>query len=64
MVGVSRKTFIGEILSELPANRLAGSLAVTAMAIQQGANIIRAHDVKETVDVIKMMMAYMHCDDE
>ncbi len=56
LIGASRKGFIGQILGEKPANeRLAGSLACSAMAIYNGANIIRAHEVKETVEVIKVV---------
>lgn len=49
LVGVSRKAFIGRLLGqENPAERLNGSLAATAIAVQNGANVIRTHDVKET----------------
>lgn len=51
MIGASRKNFIGKITGNSRENRLSGSLAVAAMSIAQGANIIRVHDVKETVDV-------------
>lgn len=57
LVGVSRKTFIGEILNLQVDERLSGSLAATAVAIMNGASIIRAHDVKETVEVIKVIEA-------
>ena len=47
LVGPSRKSFIGNI-SGLPANeRLEGTLASAAIAVMHGANIVRAHDVKE-----------------
>jgi dihydropteroate synthase len=49
LVGVSRKAFIGSLLNlEDPAKRLNGSLAATAIAVYNGANMIRTHDVKET----------------
>jgi dihydropteroate synthase len=55
LVGVSRKSFIGAITGRKdPSERLSGSLAATAIAVWNGANIIRAHDVKETVDAVKM----------
>ncbi len=55
MVGVSRKTFIGKILGDAPPNqRLEGTAAAVAIAIQNGANIIRVHDVKEMVRVAKV----------
>jgi dihydropteroate synthase len=49
LVGVSRKSFIGQIL-DLPVDqRLEGSLAAAAVAVFQGARIVRAHDVAPTV---------------
>ncbi|MEM3739866.1 MAG: dihydropteroate synthase [Candidatus Korarchaeum sp.] len=54
-VAVSRKSFIGEIAGERdPANRLAGSIAATAIAVYNGASLIRTHDVKETVQAVKV----------
>jgi len=58
LVGTSRKSFIGKTLGDVPADRrLAGSLASVAIAVWNGAKIIRAHDVKETVDVVKTVAA-------
>ncbi len=55
LVGVSRKSFIGEILKEKnPQRRLAGSLAATAAAVINGAAIIRTHDVKETREAVRV----------
>lgn len=55
LVGVSRKSFIGAITGRRdPIERLAGSLGATAIAVWNGANIIRTHDVKETLDAIKI----------
>lgn len=48
-VGVSRKSFIGKILGiEEPSKRLTGSLAATAVAVFNGAHVVRTHDVSET----------------
>ena len=48
LVGTSRKSFIGTILDDLPPNeRLSGSLAATAIAVWNGANIVRVHDVAD-----------------
>ena len=48
LVGVSRKAFIGDLLSQPnPSMRLAGSIAATSIAVANGANIIRTHDVNE-----------------
>lgn len=55
LVGVSRKSFIGKILHQPDAaDRLVGSLACAAIAVYNGAHIIRAHDVKETVEAVRM----------
>jgi dihydropteroate synthase len=55
LVGVSRKSFIGKILNQPnAADRLIGSLACAAIAVYNGAHIIRAHDVKETVETVRM----------
>ncbi|UCE13627.1 MAG: dihydropteroate synthase [Candidatus Heimdallarchaeota archaeon] len=51
LLGISRKSFIGKILNAPPEKRLIGSLAATAIAILNGAHIIRTHDVKETKEV-------------
>lgn len=56
LVGASRKSFIGKILHQPNvADRLIGSLACAAIAVYNGAHIIRAHDVKETVEVVRMV---------
>ena len=55
LVGVSRKSFIGKILNQPnPADRLVGSLSCAAIAVYNGAHIIRAHDVRETVEAVRM----------
>jgi dihydropteroate synthase len=54
-VGVSRKSFIGAITGRTaPAGRLAGSLAATALAVVNGAALIRTHDVAETIDAVRV----------
>jgi len=55
--GTSRKSMIGNILECSIEQRLAGSLTTAIIAVQQGANILRVHDVKETVDAIKILQA-------
>jgi len=58
LIGVSRKSFIGKVLDEIPVDqRLSGSLASAAIAVWNGARIIRAHDVKDTVAVTKIVEA-------
>ncbi|MGB1197515.1 MAG: dihydropteroate synthase [Thalassotalea sp.] len=53
--GTSRKSMIGNLLNCPPQQRLAGSLATALLAAQQGANIIRVHDVKATVDTLAVL---------
>jgi len=56
--GGSRKRFIGEISGvDLPADRLAGSLAVAIAAVQRGARILRVHDVAETTQALAVLAA-------
>lgn len=58
LVGASRKSFIGKILGDIPAGeRLTGSLASAAIAVWNGANIVRAHDVKATIEALKVVEA-------
>jgi len=47
LIGPSRKSFIGKILDLPPTERLEGTVAAVAMSIQNGAHIVRVHDVKE-----------------
>ena len=55
VVGASRKRMIGALAGEAPADqRLAGSLALALKAVEQGAQIVRAHDVPETVQAFKL----------
>ncbi len=54
-VGVSRKSFLGAIIDRpRTEDRLAGSLAATAMAVFGGASLVRTHDVSETVDAVRI----------
>lgn len=57
LVGVSRKSMIGKVLDKPVDQRLYGALALAAMAMIQGARILRVHDVAETVDVVRMIAA-------
>lgn len=63
LIGASRKSFLGEIL-DLPAGeRLEGTIAVHAVAVAQGADWIRVHDVKEgrrTADVARRLRRHAH----
>jgi dihydropteroate synthase len=57
LVGTSRKSFIGKILNLPPQERLSGTLASLAVAIMNGANILRVHDVKFTHQAVKIVEA-------
>jgi dihydropteroate synthase len=58
MIGASRKAFIGRITGrDAGPDRMAGSLAAVAAACRAGAALVRVHDVRETVDFLKVMDA-------
>ena len=52
LVGVSRKSMIGALLNAPVGERLSGGLAAAVIAVWQGANVIRTHDVRETVQAL------------
>jgi dihydropteroate synthase len=63
LVGASRKSFIGRYGAEPdPARRLPGSLAAALFAAAQGANILRVHDVAETLQALRVWQALAGCD--
>jgi len=53
--GTSRKSMIGDLLNREVNERLSGSLTTAVLAVQNGASIIRVHDVKETMDALKIL---------
>jgi len=57
VLGVSRKSFIGKIVESEPDRRLGGSLACAALAVEAGVNVIRAHDVAETLQAVRITEA-------
>jgi len=58
LVGASRKGFIGTALNDIPVeDRLEGTLAITSLCVIKGVDIVRVHDVKENVRIIKMLEA-------
>jgi dihydropteroate synthase len=57
LVGLSRKSTIGALTGGAAAERLAGSVAAALAAVARGAKIIRVHDVRETVDALKVWNA-------
>lgn len=63
LVGVSRKSIIGAMLKVSVDERLAGSLALASIAVWQGAKIIRSHDVRETLQAIRLCEHVMQVND-
>ena len=57
LIGASRKSFVGSVLGLPVDERLEASLAVAALAAAHGAHVIRAHDVRATVRVVRMVDA-------
>jgi dihydropteroate synthase len=57
LVGASRKRFLGELTGEKAASRVPGSLAVAAHCARHGVDMVRVHDVKETVDLFRVLDA-------
>ena len=57
LVGASRKRFINAVTPAPPDRRLGGSIAAHILAVEHGAAIIRAHDVAETVQALRIMAA-------
>lgn len=57
LIGVSRKSMFGQLLAAPLERRLAGGLAATAVAVWQGASVVRTHDVAETVDAVTTAFA-------
>ena len=58
LVGVSRKSMIGTVLNNAPADeRLNGSVVLATLATWNNANILRVHDVKETAEALKLYQA-------
>ncbi len=58
LIGVSRKSSIYKTLAVTAAEALNGTTVLNTLAVQNGANILRVHDVKEAVEVIKLMEIY------
>lgn len=56
IVGLSRKSFVGRITGRPPGERVHGSVALAMMAVLNGANIVRVHDVGPTIDALKTVV--------
>lgn len=57
LVGMSRKSMIGQILNVPPLERTIGSVSCAVISAMKGAKIIRVHDVKETFDALRIVQA-------
>jgi len=57
LVGISRKSMLGQLSDKAVDQRLAGSISAAVLAAQAGAAIVRVHDVGETVDALKIASA-------
>ena len=57
LVGISRKSMIGQLTDRPVEDRLAGSLAAAVLALERGARILRTHDPKETQDALRVAWA-------
>lgn len=58
LVGLSRKSLIAKLTGRAVDERLPGSLALALLAVQQGAAVLRVHDVAETADVLRILRAF------
>lgn len=57
VLGTSRKSFIGSVLGRPAEERIMGTAATVAFAIDRGVDVVRVHDVEEMVDVVRMVDA-------
>lgn len=60
LAGVSRKSMINKVLNTRPADALNGTSVLNTFALQNGANLLRVHDVKEAVECIKLVAMYQN----
>lgn len=59
MIGVSRKSLIEKVTNAILSERLPGSVALSAISILNGVNILRSHDIKETVQAVMLVDKYL-----
>ncbi len=57
LAGLSRKSMLGALTGQVVGQRMPASVAAAIIAIQHGAGIVRVHDVRETVDALKILTA-------
>ncbi len=59
LAGISRKSMIGNVVQSKPEERISGTVALDTIAIMNGAEYIRVHDVKEAYQAVKVVEKYM-----
>jgi dihydropteroate synthase len=64
LVGLSRKSTLGELTGRDVDHRMAGSISAAVIAVMNGAQVVRAHDVSETVDALRVASAVMEATDD
>jgi len=64
LVGLSRKSTLGKLTGRDVEDRLSGSISAAVIAVMNGAQVVRAHDVRETVDALRVASAVMDANDE
>ncbi|MFM9945928.1 MAG: dihydropteroate synthase [Bacteroidia bacterium] len=64
LAGMSRKRMINEVLNISAKDALNGTTVVNTIALMNGANILRVHDVKEAVEAVKIIMSYKNLNAE
>lgn len=57
LIGVSRKSMLGQITGRPVTERVVASATAAMLAAQAGASVVRVHDVRETVDALKKILA-------
>ena len=62
LVGLSRKSTLGELTGRDVGERLPASIAAAVIAVMGGASFVRVHDVRETVDALRVAAAVMQLD--
>ena len=64
LVGISRKSMLGDLTGRAVDERVAGSVAAAVIAVLNGADIVRVHDVAPTVDALRVTAAVMGANDQ
>jgi dihydropteroate synthase len=60
LIGLSRKSVLGQVVGSGVDERIHASIAASVVSVMKGANIVRVHDVKPTIDALKIVQAVMN----